>query len=134
MVEKKTCLDCGELLMGRIDKKFCSDQCRNNYNNRLNSDTNNQVRLINNILRKNRRILEELNPNGKLTVHKDKLSTMGFNFMYHTHIYTSKNGNTYFFCYEQGYLALEKSFFMLVRREESHAKEFSAKDEKTQNV
>lgn len=25
---------CGKTLKGRPDKKFCSDKCRNNYNNR----------------------------------------------------------------------------------------------------
>ena len=36
-VEKK-CLDCGDSLRGRTDKKFCSDQCRNSYNNKLAAD------------------------------------------------------------------------------------------------
>lgn len=55
---EKTCLACDKPLKGRLDKKFCDDYCRNNYNNRLNSDQSNYVRNVNNILRKNRRILE----------------------------------------------------------------------------
>jgi len=31
--ENKTCLACGKILKGRVDKKFCDDYCRNNYNN-----------------------------------------------------------------------------------------------------
>ncbi len=116
-MQEKSCLDCGEIIKGRSDKKFCSDQCRNNYNNQLNSDSTNLVRNINNILRKNRRILVELNPDKKTTVHKNKLIEQGFNFKYLTHTYTTQKGTTYLFCYEQGYLPLEKDFYMLVMRE-----------------
>ena len=70
---KKRCLECTDEFIGRADKKFCCDGCRSSYNNKLNSDTTNFVRNINNILRKNRRILAELNPNGKSKTHKDKL-------------------------------------------------------------
>ena len=49
-----------------------------------NKDVNNFVRNINNILRKNRRVLEELNPNGKAKAHKTQMIDKGFNFNYHT--------------------------------------------------
>jgi predicted nucleic acid-binding Zn ribbon protein len=118
----RLCLDCGEEISGRIDKKFCSDQCRNNFNNKQNSDSNNLVRNINNILRKNRRILSELNKAGKTKTHKEKLLNMGYNLNYHTHTYTTKTGTVYFFCYDFGYLPLEKDFFFLVKREEESPK------------
>lgn len=108
------CLECGEKLVGRADKKFCSDQCRNTYNNRLNSDSNNYVRNINNILRKNRRILAELNPAGKTKIHKSKLESKGFQFDYFTNIYKTRTGNIYYFCYEHGYLVLDDDFYALV--------------------
>lgn len=115
---EKFCLDCGEAITGRMDKKFCSDMCRNNYNNRLNSDVNNYVRNVNNILRKNRRILSELTPaEGKINVHKDKLVNKGFSFNYFTHIYTTQKGSSYRFVYEYGYLQLENDFYMLVIRQ-----------------
>jgi predicted nucleic acid-binding Zn ribbon protein len=112
----RNCPECGDKLIGRVDKKFCSDQCRNTYNNRLNSDSNNTVRNINNILRKNRRVLEELNrQDGKTMVTKEILLTNGFNFTFHTHTYTTQKGSTYYYCYEQGYLFLEdRNVFLLV--------------------
>lgn len=112
----RTCLDCGETLIGRADKKFCNDICRNNYNNRLNSESTNLVRRVNTILRKNRRILAALNPMDKTTVHRDKLVEKGFNFNYITSIYTTQKGAVYHFCYEYGYLELDNDFFMLVLR------------------
>ena len=114
----KKCLECGDKFIGRADKKFCSDQCRNAYNNRLNSDSNNFVRNINNILRKNRRILAELNPSGKVKVHRDKLLERGFKFSYFTNTYSTKAGKTYHYCYDQGYLALENDYYFLVVRQE----------------
>ncbi|PLX00786.1 MAG: hypothetical protein C0594_15270 [Marinilabiliales bacterium] len=115
---ERKCLECGDSFTGRADKKFCSDQCRNTFNNKLNSDTNNYVRNINNILRKNRRILDGLTPNGKSKVKRTKLESMGFNFNYHTHIYTTKKGSVYYFCYEFGYLPIEDDYFALVKRED----------------
>jgi len=100
--------------MGRIDKKFCNDQCRNNYNNKLNKDENTLVTAINRLLRKNRRILKELNPNGKAKVKRSELEKKGFNFKHFTHVYKTKDKRIYYFCYEYGYLPLDNGYFALV--------------------
>lgn len=117
-MEERRCLDCGEVIFGRADKKFCSDQCRNNYNNRQNNDVTAFMKQVNAILRKNRRILAELNPSDKVTLHKDKLLNKGFNFSYFTHTYTTQKGSVYYFVYEYGYLPLDNGFYMLVQREQ----------------
>jgi len=117
-IDEKTCIECNTTIKGRVDKKFCSDQCRSAYNNRLNSDETSYVRNINNILRKNRRILLELNPDGKNRVSRDKLKVKGFDFQHFTSIYKTKDGAQYFYCYEQGYLPIEKDFFLLVVKKE----------------
>jgi hypothetical protein len=113
---KRKCLECGESIIGRADKKYCSAQCRSSYNNRLNSDTVNFVRNINNILRRNRRILVALNPTGKARVHREQLLEQGFRFGYFTNEYVTKSGNVYRFCYDQGYLEREDDYFTLVVR------------------
>ncbi|MES2837929.1 MAG: hypothetical protein V4667_10425 [Bacteroidota bacterium] len=117
MVAKK-CIECGDKFTGRSDKKFCSDACRNAYNNTLNSDSTNYVRNINNILRKNRRILEDLNPGETAKVAKQKMLDAGYNFKYHTHQYTTKKGTIYFFCYEQGFLPIENDYYFLVKKQQ----------------
>jgi hypothetical protein len=116
-MEKRTCPECGEVIKGRIDKKFCSDMCRNAFNNKQNSDTNNYVRNINNSLRKNRRILEESLQGEKTTISKQKLVDKGFNFLFYTNQVVTKNNHTYTFCYEFGYLPLEdKNLILIVKR------------------
>lgn len=113
----RTCLECHEKIVGREDKKFCSDGCRNAYNNKMNKDSNNYMRNINNKLRKNYRILSELNTDGKSKTTRAKLSIKGFDFEYFTSILNTKTGNTYFFIYEQGYLPLENDYYMLVKKD-----------------
>ena len=105
---KKTCPECGTALKGRKDKKFCSDQCRSTYNNHLNSHRTHCVRRINDILQNNRRILIDLNPEGKTKVSRAKLVAKGFDFKYFTSTYINRDGSQYFYCYDQGYLPIEK--------------------------
>lgn len=112
----KSCPECGDKIIGRADKKFCSDACRNSYNNRINKDSKNLVRNVNNKLRKNYRILEELNPEEKTRTLKSKLMDSGFDFNYFTSIYNTKAGTTYYFVYDQGYLPLEGDYYALVKR------------------
>ena len=112
----KTCPECGDKIIGRADKKFCSDACRNSYNNRKNSDTKNLMRNVNNKLRKNYRILDKLNPEDKTKTTQHGLVHAGFDFNYFTSIYTTKAGTTYYFVYDQGYLPLEGDFYALVKR------------------
>lgn len=115
-MEKRFCPECGEVIKGRIDKKFCSDMCRNAFNNKVNSDTTNYVRNINNSLRKNRRILEESLVGEKTTLARQKLIDKGFNFKYYTNHVNTKNNHTYIFCYEYGYLPLENDLILIVKR------------------
>ncbi len=114
MEKQRFCLECGEPLTGRRDKKFCGDQCRNNYNNRRYSESGTLIRKINNILKKNYLILSELNPGGKTTLPRHKLTEKGFNFNYFTSIYTTREGKTYHFVYNRGYLPVDNDLLMLV--------------------
>jgi predicted nucleic acid-binding Zn ribbon protein len=113
----KVCLECGEKIVGREDKKFCSDGCRNAYNNKINKDSTNYMRNINNKLRKNYRILSNLNAEGKSKTTKTKLLSKGFDFDFFTNILNTGTGNTYYFVYDQGYRFLDNDFYMLVKKE-----------------
>lgn len=112
----RKCPECQREIIGRADKRFCNDFCRNAYNNKLNRDNKNMIRNVNNHLRKNYRILEDLNPKEKTKTTKSKLIERGFDFQYITSIYTTKAGTVYYFVYNQGYLPLENEFYALVKR------------------
>jgi hypothetical protein len=117
MSTTKTCAECKEKISGRADKKFCSDLCRNAFNNRLNSDETNYVRNVNNALRKNRRILQELVPTHETNrCTRSRLLDLGFDFNFFTGTFTNRKGETYHYCYEFGYLPLENDYFCLVRK------------------
>lgn len=112
------CLECGEKIIGRSDKKFCNDGCRNAYNNKHNKDVSNLMRNINNKLRKNFRILSEQNfTDGKAKITRQNLSIKGFDFNYFTHFKVYKNGAEYRFVYDIGYKFLEDDWILIVRNE-----------------
>lgn len=114
-VSPRFCVACEKPVKGRTDKKFCNETCRNNFNNRLNAASNNLVRNINHALAKNRRILENfiLREKQVITVSSHQLLIKGFQFKYFTHQYTNKKGNTYYFCYDYGYLLLENKYLLV---------------------
>ncbi|MNK06387.1 hypothetical protein D3C87_242820 [compost metagenome] len=111
------CLDCHTDIKGRADKKFCDDQCRNNYNNKRKSEDGAFVKKINQILNKNRRLLRDENNNGNSSVKKDILIKRGFDFDYHTHYYLADTGNVYVFCYEYGYMFSQNDDVILLKKE-----------------
>lgn len=111
---KRFCQECDKRIVGRTDKKFCDDACRNNFNNKQNGVANKTMKNINYALRKNRRILLNLNPSGETKITKQQLQRAGFDFKYMTHVFTSNSGDTYYFCYEQAYVPLENNYFALV--------------------
>jgi len=113
---QKTCLTCSVEITGREDKKFCSDYCRNVFNNRLNRDVRKLIRNTNNRLSRNYKILKELNRTGKTKVTRSTLLTHNFDFNFFTSIYTTKSAHTYYYVYNQGYLPLENDYYLLIKQ------------------
>ncbi|AXY73834.1 hypothetical protein D3H65_07505 [Paraflavitalea soli] len=115
--EARTCPTCGKTIKGRADKRFCDDYCRNNYNNQLNSDSVNYVRNVNNILRRNRRILEETMEGVERATARSKaeLAKKGYRFDFFTSIFTNKEKETYYYCYEYGFKEIAHDKCIIVR-------------------
>lgn len=113
----KICLACDRPIKGRIDKKFCNDSCRNTYNNRLNSDSTPLIRTINNILRRNRRILFDILGGSEkpVLVEKERLIEKGFHFEFFTEQFTNDKEEVYYYCYDYGYRVLEAEKYMAVK-------------------
>jgi hypothetical protein len=70
---------------------------------------------MNNQLRKNRRILEELCPDEKSKTTKNTLTSKGFDFGLMTSMRTTQKGNVYYFVYDYGYLELENDVYLIVK-------------------
>ena len=64
--------------------------------------------------------MERLLPTGEeiSKANKEKLLALGFQFKYMTHVYITKTGKTYYYCYDYGYLPLENNWYLIVRRKE----------------
>jgi predicted nucleic acid-binding Zn ribbon protein len=116
-IEKRYCMNCGIEITGRLGKMFCSDSCRNRHNNKQNKDSTNLIRNVNNKLRKNHRILSELNFEDRIKVERKLLKKKGFDFEFFTSVLNSKTGKDYYFVYDQGFVELEEDIFMLMKKD-----------------
>ncbi len=96
------CFNCDKPIVGRIDKKFCDAYCRNSFNNKIKRKHERIIAAVNRQVRKNRRILQQLCPEGKATVRKERLLDMGFSFQYFSSIY-QEGKLTYYFSHEYGF-------------------------------
>ena len=96
------CFNCGKPLVGRVDKKFCDAYCRNSLNNKNKRKHERIIAAVNRQVRKNRSILQQLCPEGKATVRKERLLDLGFSFQYFSSIYV-EGALTYYFSHEYGF-------------------------------
>lgn len=111
----ENCKECGAILVGRTDKKFCSDGCRNDYHNRISRDENKEIRKINCILAKNRNVLKALFESKICECSKEKLYKMGFNFSYFTSYGRKPNVGKCYFCYDFGYFCSQKGHIFITQ-------------------
>ena len=114
--ENRTCANCNQTLIGRAGKKYCSNQCRATASNQRKGEDAGErlMKEINNKLRHNRQVLLRASPEGKTTLRREVLQLAGFDFRHFTHLYRTKKGNTYHFCYDYGYLLLPEEKVLIV--------------------
>ena len=117
MIPERKCLECGDGLHGRAYQKFCGDQCRNAFNNKQWATSNNTIRRVNRILKKNQSLLAKMNFSGKTTINKNELVKNEFHFDYFTNQITSRQGRIYYFCYDQGYSLADGDKVFLVQKQ-----------------
>ena len=110
------CTDCGKILRGRSDKRFCDDYCRSHHYNQVHRDDNTFTKQINRILKKNRSILKGLHTQGKLMATRQSLLVLGFDFSFYTHQEEHEKSDPYTFCYEYGYLKLNEEEYAVYKK------------------
>jgi len=102
MVNPNTCRNCEKPIVGRSDKRFCDAYCRNSFNNQTKATDERMIQLTNSQIRKNRRILKTLCPQGKATVRKEVLDQMGYDYRHFTSVF--KTGKlVYYLVYDYGF-------------------------------
>lgn len=113
----KKCLTCEQLIKGRIDKKFCDDYCRSAFNNKKYITERRFVRRVNQLLLRNRRILEKFLAGHGSSMHimRHVLSDRGFQFNFFTHTYYTADGKQYFCCYDHAYSELFNEELLITR-------------------
>lgn len=122
MNSKNICLTCSKTVVGRSDKKFCNDYCRNVFNNSRKVPEPPVVANINRILARNRSIMNSfLNGNEtRKKMDRDKLLIEGFHFNYYTHKCSNNRGKVYYYCYDTGYTNIDADQVIVIRQVSKH--------------
>ncbi|MFK8039450.1 MAG: hypothetical protein AB8B74_14250 [Crocinitomicaceae bacterium] len=97
--------NCSKIVIGRIDRVFCSSYCKSDFHATENKKSGKTIFKfkIDSVLKKNRAILAKYNIKSKATVRKEVLLEEGFNPRIFTHYWKNVKGDTYLFCYDQGF-------------------------------
>lgn len=109
----RNCIDCGDVIVGRSDKKFCSGHCRSSfYHDKFRSDSP-ITRTIVTRLHRNRRILLDTFIKQKSTSISE-LTVAGFNFKYSTHQECTIESVVYY-CFDVGYCILNEEIVVIIK-------------------
>lgn len=115
MEQKRYCLCCGKELHGRPDKKFCSEQCKDKWNNARKCERRQVRTCVLRILECNYSILRNLTESGGTVWDLGLLAALGFRPDYITRLVSNKKGYLICECFDIRYhvtktkLALESS-------------------------
>lgn len=101
------CPVCDQSFKGRIDKKFCSSNCKSIYHYERKIIEDQKYFSVNRQLKTNRKVLKKYNRTGMTSLRREVLHAEGFNPAYFTHQWKNKRGQTYYFSFDLGILPLE---------------------------
>lgn len=114
MTTLRNCPECGDLIHGRSDKRYCSDICRNSFHNRNRIERHDTIREVNQILFRNRRILLDCMNNRREVVPENYLTVRGYNFNFFTHKVDQQDGDA-MFCYDVGIVQQQDGQILLTK-------------------
>ena len=116
------CLICGDPVIGRRDKVFCTIDCKNKYHATRKSEIQPFSQPVDKILHRNWVILSEyyeLARKKKFFISKAELNKAGFHSKYFTTIHTNARGKTYYYVYNFGWMEFSEKEMMIVRLNKS---------------
>lgn len=114
---RNNCLYCGTVLVGRSDKKFCDDSCRNNYHYRKKDEDADasMIKKVNAALLSNREILKSICAGQKKVVKRKVLDDRRFDYELMTALYRTRTGTEYRVIYDYAYKILDDDDVQLLR-------------------
>ena len=109
------CLQCGLPLVGRADKKYCDDGCRNAYHNARMMDANRICRPYHRSLKQNYSLLFDHLQAGQSLVHKDELLLHGFDPKMSTTFDLMEDGTLRYGVYDLEYFEIKDRYIQIRR-------------------
>ena len=103
MLMIKQCKRCGKPVVGRVDKVFCSDECRNDYHNEIRRAEEKRIRAVNRILKHNRFVLDRCFNAGRTRIGMSELKSMFYDFDNYTRVLRRFLRKPVFCCYDYCY-------------------------------
>lgn len=100
---ERYCQVCGERLAGRSDKRFCSEGCRNDYNNGIRSAGARKRNRVETILSRNWNALDKMFCSGNSKVRLCDLNCLMFNKDFHTAEKRRLFRPTIYYCFNYKY-------------------------------
>ncbi|MDG1915746.1 MAG: hypothetical protein P8I55_14295 [Crocinitomix sp.] len=104
--------NCNKTVKGRRDRLFCSGYCKSehHYAEHKKSGKVYFKSQVDEILRKNRAILAKYNTRNGTEIASEIMLEKGFNPRFFTHFWTNLTGETFYFCYDQGFKENKSGF------------------------
>jgi len=108
---QRKCLVCAKPIEGRKDKIYCDVYCKSSHQyKKIQAGQLSTHHKINLQLRLNKKILKRMNQAGKATIRESDLLSYGFNPRIITHYWRNKEGKTYLFVYEYGFMKIYQNY------------------------
>lgn len=98
-MENRKCTRCEKTIMGRSDKRFCSDACRIDFHNQRRRELYEGRKHIHQTISRNRQVLQLLYDKGAVVLTQEELLRNGFSFAGITGIACEKS-RLELFCYD----------------------------------
>ena len=113
--EDRHCLECGEPLYGRTDKRFCNTSCRSKYHGQIRRWHNTLYSNTLEALEQNHAILEHMSRLHLTGCSLSELSEMGFKPDFVTHRVEKKGKHLEYRCFDFIYNMSDNKLFNLRR-------------------